>query len=189
MPIGLKRHFGRGDLHFLTFSCYRRLPLLGTSRARNVFVRALGQMRKRYGFRLVGYVVMPNHVHLLMNEPAKGTPSTVLKALKQCVSRDLRRTGRRAPAGQLKLAFSKWGEALPRFWQPRFYDFNVYSSRKKREKLEYMHANPVKRGLVNALMACAENETTPRNSWNGKLIFGQGEKQVRTRTADCPALN
>src|SRR6267142_5437862 len=126
MPIGLKRHYGRGDLHFLTFSCYQRLPLLGTSRARNIFVRALGQMRKRYGFRPLGYVVMPNHVHLLMSEPAKGTPSTVLKALKQCVSRDLRKRGRR------ELAFSKGREALPRFWQPRFYDFNVYSSRKRR---------------------------------------------------------
>ncbi len=40
------------------------------------------------------------------------------------------------------------GAPLPRFWQPRFYDFNVYSPKKKREKLEYMHANPVKRGLV-----------------------------------------
>ena len=75
MPIGLKRHYGRGDLHFLTFNCYRRLPLLGTSRARNIFVRALGQMRKRYGFRLVGYVVMPNHVHLLMSESAKDAES------------------------------------------------------------------------------------------------------------------
>jgi len=109
---------------------------------------------------------MPNHVHLLMNEPAKGTPSTVLKALKQCVSRDLRRTGRRAPAGQLKLAFSKWGEALPRFWQPRFYDFNVYSSRKKREKLEYMHANPVKRGLV---------KNPAEWIWSSYLFYSRGE--------------
>jgi putative transposase len=40
-------------------------------------------------------------------------------------------------------------EELPRFWQPRFYDFNVYSAKKIREKLEYMHANPVKRGLAD----------------------------------------
>lgn len=148
MPIGLKRYYGRGDLHFLTFSCYRRLPLPGTARARNIFVRALGQIRRRYGFRLVGYVVMPNHVHLLIGESAKGTPSTVLKVLKQVVSRDLRKKRRRTPEGQLRLAFSKWGEEFPRFWQPRFYDFNVYTSKKKREKLEYMHANPVNRGLV-----------------------------------------
>ena len=48
MPKGLKRYYGRGDLHFLTFSCYRRLPLLGKVRARNVFVEALGEIRERY---------------------------------------------------------------------------------------------------------------------------------------------
>lgn len=50
MPKGLKRYYGRGDLHFLTFSCYRRLPLLGTVRARNLFVQALGKIRERYRF-------------------------------------------------------------------------------------------------------------------------------------------
>ncbi len=96
MPEGLKRYYGRGHLHFLTFSCYRRLPLLNTTRARNVFVEALGEIRERYKFLLVGYVVMPNHVHLLVSESAKGTPSVVLKVLKKRVSRDLRRSRRRA---------------------------------------------------------------------------------------------
>jgi putative transposase len=72
----------------------------------------------------------------------------VLKALKQRVSRDLRRKKRRASAGQLQFSFLRGSESLPRFWQSRFYGFNVYSQKKKREKLEYMHANPVKRGLV-----------------------------------------
>jgi putative transposase len=148
MPKGLRRYYGRRDLHFLTFSCYRRLPLLGTVRARNVFVEALGKIRERYRFLLVGYVVMPEHVHLLISEPSGATPSIVLKVLKQRVSRDLRKKKRRGQAGQLQLSFMKGGEGPPRFWQPRFYDFNVYSAKKKREKLEYMHANPVTRGLV-----------------------------------------
>jgi putative transposase len=148
MPKGLKRYYGHGYLHFLTFSCYQRLPLLGTVRARNAFVEALGKIRERYGFLLVGYVVMPEHVHLLISEPSKGTPSIVLKVLKQRVSRELRKGHRRARAGQLRLSFMGNGEGLRRFWQPRFYDFNVYSAKKKREKLEYMHANPVTRGLV-----------------------------------------
>ena len=166
MPIGLKRHYGRDDLHFLTFSCYRRLPLLGTTRARNIFVRALSKIRRRYGFRLVGYVVMPNHVHLLISESEKASPSMVLKALKQVVSRDLRKKRRRTPERQLSLAFSKWGEELPRFWQPRFYDFNVYTAKKKKEKLEYMHANPVNRGLVKNPAAWI---------WSSYLFYLNGE--------------
>ena len=148
-PKGLKRYFGRGDLHFLTFSCYQRLPLLGTARARNLFVQALRKIRERYRFLLVGYVVMPNHVHLLISESAKATPSMVLKVLKQRVSRDVRKQGRRIASGQLRLPFRKGDGSLPRFWQPRFYDFNVWSKRKLSEKLDYMHANPVTRKLVN----------------------------------------
>lgn len=148
MPKGLKRYYGSGDLHFLTFSCYRRLPLLGTIRARSVFVVALAKIRERYQFRLVGYVVMPEHVHLLISEPSKVTPSRVLSVLKQRVSRDLRNRNRGAGPGQLRSSFVDGGKGLQRFWQPRFYDFNVYSAKKRREKLDYMHGNPVTRGLV-----------------------------------------
>ena len=71
MPKGLKRYYGQGHLHFLTFSCYRRLPLLGTARARYAFVAALARIRERYHFRLIGYVVIPEHVHLLISESAE----------------------------------------------------------------------------------------------------------------------
>jgi REP element-mobilizing transposase RayT len=111
-------------------------------------MQALGKIRERHQFRLVGYVVMPDRVHLLISEPEKVTPSVVLKALKQRVSRDLRKRKRRISSAQLQLPFMSDGAGVPRFWQPRFYDFNVYRAKKLREKLEYMHANPVERGLV-----------------------------------------
>jgi putative transposase len=59
MPAGLKRYYGKGHLHFITFSCYRRLPLLKSVRARDVFVKELGKVREEMGFHLLGYVVMP----------------------------------------------------------------------------------------------------------------------------------
>lgn len=149
MPKGLKRYYGSRHLHFITCSCYRRLPLLGSARSRSVFVKILGDVRDRYGFALVGYVVMPEHVHLLISEPAKGTPSTVLQVLKQRVSRKLRRQRRRrGPAAQFRFRFGSSDDSLPQFWQRRFHDFNVWSHKKKIEKLGYMHLNPVKRGLV-----------------------------------------
>lgn len=109
---------------------------------------------------------MPEHVHLLISETPKCTPSLALKVLKQRVSRDLRKGKRRLPAGQLRLAFQEGSAALPRFWQPRFYDFNVYSAKKVREKLEYMHANPVKRGLVGRPGEWA---------WSSFLSYEKGE--------------
>ena len=144
----LERRYGDHDLHFLTFSCYRRRPLLGSARARNTFVRILGELREKYGFLLVGYVVMPEHVHLLVGEPKIGTPSTVMQVLKQRVSRELRRRKRRALPGQLALPFAEADGLLPHFWQRRFYDFNVWSWGKRKEKLEYMHRNPITRKLV-----------------------------------------
>jgi REP-associated tyrosine transposase len=148
MANKLIRHYGRGHLHFITFTCYRRLPLLRSVRARNVFVQVLGEVRDRYGFSLVGYVVMPEHIHLLISEPAKGTSSTAIQVLKQRVSRRLRRK-RQPPAGQLKLNFEGGENSLPRFWQRRFYDFKVWSLKKRVEKLHYMHMNPLKRKLVD----------------------------------------
>ena len=91
---------------------------------------------------------MPEHVHLLLSEPPESTPSIVLKVLKQRLARDLRRKKRKACNAQLRLAFMAKDAELPRFWQPRFHDFNVYTNYKLRQKLEYMHENPVKRGLV-----------------------------------------
>ena len=143
-----KRYTGRGDLHFITFSCYQRRALLGTVRARNLFVKTLDEVRARHDFLLLGYVVMPEHVHLLISEPKQLTPSRVLQILKQRVSRKMRGKRRKVPWQQLPLQFPEETGDLRRFWQRRFYDFNVYTMPKMRDKLEYMHANPVKRRLV-----------------------------------------
>jgi len=150
MTKGLERRYGQHHLHFITFSCYRRLPLLRTTAARDIFLRALDETRQRYQFVIVGYVVMPEHVHLLIGEPKIGTPSTVMQVLKQRVSKMLRgRRRKRVPATQMRLWDERRDERLPHFWQGRFYDFNVWSKKKRNEKLHYMHFNPVKRKLVD----------------------------------------
>lgn len=133
MTEGLKRCYGLGHLHFITFSCERRLAFLNSAVAREILIEELGRVRDERDFKLAGYVVMPEHVHLLIGEPVKGTISTVLQMLKQRVSR--------------RMNAMKGRRSAP-FWEKRFYDFNVYSDGKKSEKLNYMHANPVKRKLV-----------------------------------------
>src|ERR1700693_576596 len=91
MTRGLHRYYGAQDLHFITGSCYHREPELGTPQRRDLFLHILEQVRKRYGFVVLGYVVMPEHFHLLISEPEKGTPSTVMQVLKQRFSRRVRR--------------------------------------------------------------------------------------------------
>jgi putative transposase len=143
----LNRCYGHGFLHFITFSCYHRLPLLQSEPRRDLFLRILEQVRRSYRFVVVGYVVMPEHVHLLLSEPERADPGTVIQALKQrfarAVLRDLR--GRCMPEQA-----SLWNEPLAQshIWQARFYDFLVYTKKKRMEKVHYMHRNPVTRGLV-----------------------------------------
>ena len=79
MPRSLVRYQQSGDLHFVTFSCYRRLPHLGMPAARDLFERSLEAMRRRYGFAVVAYVVMPEHVHLLVSEPTRGLLSRAIQ--------------------------------------------------------------------------------------------------------------
>src|SRR5579872_5050490 len=144
----LRRFYGQGDRHFITSSCYRRKPLLGTAHARGVFLELLEEVRRRFGFDVIGFVVMPEHVHLLLSEPEKGNPSRVMQVLKQTVARRLLPKAKKRSSSQIELW--KNGVSLDRFWQRRFYDFNIFSEAKRVEKLKYMHRNPVKRGLVDA---------------------------------------
>ena len=130
MPKGLVRYQKSGQFHFLTFSCYRRHPLLGNNLAYGVFERELEVVRRRYGFVVAGYVLMPEHVHLLVGEPLVSSLATALQVLKQETSATLK------------------GPERVHFWQRRYYDFNVGTEAKRVEKLRYMHRNPVKRGLV-----------------------------------------
>jgi putative transposase len=148
MTEGLQRYYGKNHLHFVTFSCYQRRPLLDSAEARNLFVQELARAREEYNFAIVGYVVMPDHVHLLFSEPAKGTPSSVLQMLKQRVSHKMRAGFGSSHPQKTRVGHANCLGTLRRFWQSRFYDFNVYSHEKKKEKLDYMHANPVTRGLV-----------------------------------------
>lgn len=147
MPNRLRRYYGAGYLHFITTSCYQRRPLLGTALNRDLFLGVLESVRRRYRFAVVGYVVMPEHVHLLLGEPQRGNPSVVMQALKQGFARGLLARLRRAADPRQS---SLWNTAVEqgRVWQHRFYDFVVFTAKKRVEKLNYMHENPVRRGLV-----------------------------------------
>ena len=130
MPRGLIRFHHSGQTHFVTFCCYhRRRLLLGDQRCR-VFESALERVRRSYLLCIYGYVVMPEHVHLLLSEPRQDTLADALKSLKQGVSRQL--------LGNTE-----------HFWQKRYYDFNIRNYEQFREKLRYIHRNPVKRGFCD----------------------------------------
>lgn len=129
MPSRLQRHYGYGHMHFVTFSCDERRAYLADAAARDLFLDALEKARVSYGFEVDAYVVMPEHVHLLLGEPPEDELSAALQALKISVAR---RSSQKP------------------FWLPRYHGFNVFSAGKTVEKRRYIHRNPVVRGLVSA---------------------------------------
>ncbi len=149
MPSGLKRYHHTGQSHFVTFCCYHRRLLFTTDASRRIFENALERVRRSFRLRVYGYVVMQNHIHLLVSEPEvdggplkagfalsgdvhglkqQHTLAHALKSLKQGVARRL------------------IGDA-DHFWQKRYYDFNVRTHEQFLEKLHYIHWNPVRQGL------------------------------------------
>lgn len=135
MPRGLYRFHQSQTPHFITFTCYRRRPHLNAPSVRDQFVMARKRTRKNYGMFVYGFVVMPNHIHLLISEPQHGTIATVIQSLKIA-------SAKRARTNQTP-------QDSP-FWQKRYYDRNVRVHREFIENLKYIHRNPVKRGLVES---------------------------------------
>ncbi|MFZ3265031.1 MAG: transposase [Terriglobales bacterium] len=162
MPSGLRRFQETGRSHFVTFSCYRRQPYFAFLEIFDLFLRCLERTRVRFDLLIYGYVVMPEHVHLLLSEPAKAPLAEALHYLKLSFSK-LSRPLRPASA---QVSAQKTGANLGHrqpnsnrqpnpdyqdsssFWEKRYYDRNVRDYREFTVKLRYLHRNPVKRGLV-----------------------------------------
>jgi len=134
MPRGLQRFQQSRQSHFVTFSCYRRRANFIGPETYDLFVQCLEDMRRRFSMRVYGYVVMPEHVHLLVNEPEHALLAEAIHYLKLSFAKRLRsRTGATTSCA---------------FWQKRYYDRNVRDGEEFTVKLRYLHRNPVQRGLV-----------------------------------------
>jgi putative transposase len=134
MPRSLRRFQRSGQSHFLTFSCYRRQANLSSPGASDLFIQCLEDMRRHFAMCIYGYVVMPKHVHLLVDEPEPATLADAIHFLKLSFTKRLRS--------------QRGGVESGSFWQKRYYDRNVTDAREFTVKLRYLHRNPVKRGLA-----------------------------------------
>jgi putative transposase len=146
-----RRYNEPGQPRELTFSCYRRYAFLACERTREWFREALEEARRRFGFQLWAYVLMPEHVHLLVypGDTAEQMPR-FLQAVKEPVARQaIRYLQANSPAWLARLTVREGKRQRHRFWQPGGgYDRNVTSSAALCAMIEYIHANPVRRGLV-----------------------------------------
>src|SRR5690348_9031340 len=153
MPHGLKRFQQSAQSHFVTFTCYHRRRGFQSPAVYDLFVHVLEEMRWRFALCVYGYVVMPEHVHLLLSEPPRGLLADAMH--------------------YLKLSFAKRLKAGA-FWQKRYYDRNVRDEREFVEKLRYIHRNPVKAGL------CELPEDWPWSSFRHYALREEGVVEVES---------
>ena len=153
-----RHYYGLNHLHFVTASTYRRARLFDSDRFRTQFVQTLADLRQQQDFRLFGWVLMPEHFHLLLWPSEQTDPSRIVQSLKERTAKfalsHLRQNVDHPWCARmlemLSLPETVHRPSTHRAWQRRFYDLNVWSEKKRLEKLDYMHANPVKRGLVSS---------------------------------------
>jgi REP-associated tyrosine transposase len=159
--------YGHNHLHFLTASVYRRVRVFDSDRFKLKFIQTLCDLRMELGFKIVGYVLMPEHCHLLIWLSDLANPSEIMQKLSErtanFIQRNLRRNLThpwcRKMLSRFELPPTVHHHAHYRVWQRGGYDLNVWSEKKRLEKLTYMHNNPVKRGLVS------QPEDWPWSSW------------------------
>jgi len=133
----LRHYDDLGTARFVTFSCYQRLPSLVNPGAFELVTEELDRARTKHGFQLLGYVLMPDHVHLVLFPPDGMKLGLVIREIK-------------SRAAKRYFAMTRIGRpgAKRVFWLRRCYDHNCRTPDTVREKIGYCHNNPVKRGLV-----------------------------------------
>ncbi len=145
-----KRYDIDGDAHHLTFSCFQRLPLFSKDRTRNWMLQALQLGREKSQYDLWAYIIMPQHVHVILLPHLGVKMSAILTTIKQSVAkRALLWLQNNAPQFLVQLEdIQPNGNRSHRFWQRGGgYDRNLRSVSDIYEKIEYVHENPVRREL------------------------------------------
>ena len=150
------RHFERGQLQYITTSTYRRARLFPCRRFCAIFVNVLGQLRRDMGILLNGWVLTPDHFHLLIRpEPAEASVRFMQELKKRTAQQIIAALTRnqdnprcRTLPARLRLPPGVHSDSYYRVWQRRYVPFNVFTHKKQMEKLDYMHHDPVTARLV-----------------------------------------
>jgi putative transposase len=130
--------------HFVTFSCHKRRRLLDEDQPKRIVLGQLNDQLFRQSARCIGFVVMPDHVHAIIWFPQTRQLSRFMQGWKRLSSFHIRQWYRQHNARYFHHA--EMGATL---WTPKYYSFELYSRLKVEEKLDYMHLNPVRAGLVD----------------------------------------
>ncbi len=147
----LLRHYDNlGTARFITFSCYRRIKLLENETAIQLFLNHLDAARKHYEIKVFGYVIMPEHLHLVLYPTKTVELGKVIGEIKSRSARVIFAEWQKIGLGDMSnLKIVANGKCGYKFWQKRCYDHNCRTPETVLEKIQYCHNNPVKRSLAD----------------------------------------
>jgi putative transposase len=136
--------------HYTTSVCYQRVPVFRSPHACELFIEAFAETKRRIPFKLIGYVIMPDHVHLIIN-PINCDISKVMNSLKSAAARKvidwLKEFKHQSSLGKLALATPQKRGHNHALWQKDFSAIDLWSPKFILQKLNYVHLNPVRAGL------------------------------------------
>ena len=141
----LRHYDDEGTARFVTFNTYRDGNYLLEAGVPELFLKQLADARSKHNLKLFGYVIMPNHVHLVLLSPPGTKLGLVIGEVKSKMAREYF-----AGIGRPQLAVGNSQKVQRVFWQKRCYDHNCRSTAVVKEKIEYCHSNPVRGGLVGS---------------------------------------
>lgn len=145
----LKHYDNLGTARFVTFGCYHRYQLLTDEKIKRIFIDNLNIIRQEYQIKIYGYVIMPEHIHLVLHPPDKMKMGLMIGHLKALTAKAALGYYRNRKSQILeRLRIVRRSQPIMVFWQGRCHDHNCRTSQTTHEKIEYCHNNPVKKGLV-----------------------------------------
>jgi len=160
----MKKYNEPGNSHFVTFKTYQNYPFFKEEKCCLILLEELNFYRNKMGLQIYGYVILPDHVHCIIYfEDTKLTISKIIQSIKgssarriidlfSCLGSQEHLLLARKDSAEQMLRATPMGHRKNlkyRIWQPGFYDFNIYTTKKFDEKLKYIHDNPIKHDLTD----------------------------------------
>ncbi|MCX6740475.1 MAG: hypothetical protein NTZ49_04580 [Candidatus Parcubacteria bacterium] len=139
-----------GHIHFVTFKTANNVPFFKDDKCCDIFLEELDRLRTELSFDIYGFVIVPDHVHLLIGQVfAYGSPNKFGDTPESSLNEfGISYIGKKIK-GVTARKINKYLQRSGALWKHRFFDFNIYSHKKFEEKLKYIHDNPISHGLVS----------------------------------------
>lgn len=149
--IKVSRYNLENYCHSVTTKIYRNRTIFKDETASELLIQIIYEVREKLGFKLIGFVVMPDHVHLMVVPDKKNTISDVMRYIKGRFSRRYGKLSRGMNSPDYEVQDHRTGNLSrpnPKIWQESFYDHVIRNRKEFNERLNYLYNNPVKANLV-----------------------------------------